>query len=325
LTGKHEKSDKMLMPIFTEHNKRVAALVGKEYAEGTLERYETSLRHTRDFLYWKYKAADIDIREINYDFVTSYEFYLRSEKNCSNNTTIKYLKNFKKIILICMRNGWLDKDPFGNYKAKLTEVIPNFLTANELHQLAEKQFSSERVGHVRDIFLFSCYTGLAYADVKKLTRAEISAGVDGRQWIFTSRQKTDTASRIPLLRPAIEIMDKYKSHPQCGNENRLLPVLSNQKMNAYLKEIADLCGIPKELTYHAARHTFATTVTLANGVPIESVSKMLGHKNIRTTQHYAKIQDAKLGTDMEMLRQKIENKIPAINNSRLSEPNQIMG
>lgn len=295
---------KTLVPIFKEHNRRVAALVGKDYAAGTLERYATSLKHTVDFIRWHYKQEDIPIRDIDHEFISAYDFYLRSEKDCCNNTAVKYLKNFKKIILLCISSGWLDKDPFMAYKVRLTEVIPAYLTREELEVIAVKRFVSERVGQVRDIFLFSCYTGLAYADVKKLKRTEITKGVDGRNWIFTSRKKTDTASRIPLLPAAQSIMDRYEENPQCLNEGRLLPVLSNQKMNAYLKEIADICGITKPFSYHTARHTFATTVTLANGVPIESVSKMLGHTNIKTTQHYAKILDAKVSSDMEALRGK---------------------
>ncbi|MCO5948020.1 site-specific integrase [Mucilaginibacter flavidus] len=306
LLGKSEAvQSRMLVPIFKEHNRRVAALIGKEYAAGTLERYVTSLKHTVEFLKWQYKVLDIDIREIDHEFITSYEFYFRSEKNCCNNTAIKYLKNFKKIIRICLSNGWLDKDPFAAFKPKLNEVIPAYLTKEELESISAKQCTMERINQVRDIFLFSCYTGLAYADVKKLKRSEISIGIDGQQWIFTNRKKTDVASRIPLLPIAMSIINRYDGHPQCENESRLLPVLSNQKMNAYLKEIADLCGISKLLTYHTARHTFATTVTLSNGVPIESVSKMLGHKNIKTTQHYAKILDSKVSKDMEALRQKM--------------------
>lgn len=171
--GKSDTAEiKMLVPIFKEHNRRGAALVGKEYAPGTLERYTTSLKHTVDFMKWYYKTPDIDIREIDNEFVTSYEFYLRSEKSCCNNTTVKYLKNFKKIIRICLSNGWIDKDPFAAYKAKLNEVVPAFLTAGELQLISQKQFSIDRINQVRDIFLFSCYTGLAYADVKKLKRSE---------------------------------------------------------------------------------------------------------------------------------------------------------
>lgn len=306
LLGKEEKSpDRMLMPIFEHHNKEVKALVGKEFAEGTYKRYETALKHTRDFLLWKYNTTDIGISGIDHEFVMSYDFYLRSERNCNNNSTVKYLKNFKKVILICIANGWLDKDPFSKYKPKVKAVKRDFLNAEELIVMAAKEMPNGRTAQVRDIFLFSCYTGLAYADVKKLKRSEVVIGVDGKEWISTSRQKTDTASNIPLLPQAIRLMNRYKDHPQCADEDLLLPVLSNQKMNTYLKEIADACGIKKELTFHIARHTFATTVTLANGVSIESVSKMLGHTNIKTTQHYAKILDMKVGLDMANLTQKL--------------------
>ncbi|MGF7075830.1 site-specific integrase [Mucilaginibacter sp. 3215] len=302
LLGGKPSPGRMLVPIFQEHNRQVAALIGKEYAKGTLDRYETSLKHTQAFLIWKYNAADIDIRAIDHEFIMAYDFYLRSERGCNNNSTVKYLKNFKKIILICIANGWLDKDPFVKYKPKVKEVKRDFLNAEELEVMANKKLVSDRVSQVRDIFLFSCYTGLAYADVKKLKRAEIVTGIDGQKWVYTNRQKTDTSSRIPLLPQAMELMAKYEEHPQCVNDGLLLPVLSNQKMNSYLKEIADACGINKELTYHIARHTFATTVTLANGVSIESVSKMLGHTNIKTTQHYAKILDMKVAQDMSKLR-----------------------
>jgi site-specific recombinase XerD len=294
----------MLIPIFEEHNRQVAALIGKEYAKGTLDRYETSLKHTKAFLLWKYNVMDIDIRAINHEFIMAYDFYFRSERSCNNNSTVKYLKNFKKIILICIANGWLERDPFVKYKPKVKEVKRDFLNSEELEAMADKKLVSDRVSQVRDIFLFSCYTGLAYADVKKLKRTEIVTGLDGQQWVYTNRQKTDTSSRIPLLPQAMELMDKYENHPQCADDGLLLPVLSNQKMNSYLKGIADACGINKELTYHIARHTFATTVTLANGVSIESVSKMLGHTNIKTTQHYAKILDAKVSEDMGRLKQK---------------------
>ena len=297
--------DRMLVPIFEEHNRQILALVGKEYSKATHERYETSLKHTKEFLLWKYKVADIDIHSIDHEFIMSYDFYLRSERKCNNNSTVKYLKNFKKIILICIANGWLDKDPFVKYKPKVKEVKRDFLSVEELNAIASKRLVSDRVTRVRDIFLFSCYTGLAYADVKKLKRSEVVTGIDGQRWIYTSRQKTGTDSRVPLLPKALELMAKYQDHPQCVDDGLLLPVLSNQKMNSFLKEIAEICGISKELTYHIARHTFATTVTLANGVSIESVSKMLGHKNIRTTQHYAKVLDRKVGEDMALLKQKL--------------------
>ncbi|MFI5140315.1 MAG: site-specific integrase, partial [Sphingobacteriales bacterium] len=294
----------MLISIFKDHNKKVAALVGNEFAPGTLERYETSLRHTQHFLTWKYQVADIDIKQIDHDFIIGYEFYLRSERKCANNSAVKYIKNFKKIIRICLASGWLDKDPFVNYKAKVKQVDRVFLNQEELQAMADKVFPTERLNQVRDIFLFCCFTGLAYADVNKLKRSEIVKGVDGEMWIYTKRQKTDTPSRIPLLPSALCLLNKYADHPVCCNSGKALPVSTNQKMNAYLKEIADVCGINKTLTFHIARHTFATTVTLSNGVPIESVSKMLGHTNIKTTQHYAKILDLKVSQDMALLKQK---------------------
>ena len=154
---------------------------------------------------------------------------------------------------------------------------------------------------------------MAYIDVKNLTKSNINIGIDGGKWIFTHRQKTETASRIPLLPIAEEIIQKYKNHPQCVNKDKLLPILSNQKMNAYMKEIADICEIEKDLTFHIARHTFATTITLTNGVPIESVSKMLGHKNLKTTQHYAKVLDRKVSEDMEILKDRFYSLAKSVN------------
>ena len=303
LLGVDERA-RMLVPIFQDHNNKIKELVGKEYAPGTLERYTTSLKHTIEFMQWKYNVSDIDITKIDHAFITDYEFWLRSVRNCANNTAVKYIKNFNKIIKLCLANDWLEKNPFANYKSKVKEVERVYLTENEIQSIIEKDFKTERLSVVRDIFLFSCFTGLAYIDVKNLTKSHISFGIDGEKWIFTHRQKTESASKIPILPVTQMIIEKYENHPQCNNEYKLLPILSNQKMNAYLKEIAGVCEIEKELTFHIARHTFATTVTLTNGVPIESVSKMLGHKNLRTTQHYAKVLDRKVSDDMKILKDK---------------------
>jgi site-specific recombinase XerD len=313
--GKKERA-RMLILIFQEHNRKIKELVGQEYAPGTLERYETSLKHTKNFLFWKYNLTDINIEKIDHSFIMEYEFYLRSERKCANNTAVKYIKNFHKIINQCLANGWLDKDPFANYKAKVKEVVRDFLSEADIEQMINKKFVSERLELVRDIFIFSCFTGLAYIDVKQLTLDNIALGIDGDKWIFKNRQKTDTASKIPLLPMAQEIINKYAEHPVCKNEKRLLPILTNQKMNAYLKEIADVCEIKKELTFHIARHTFATTVTLSNGVPLETVSKMLGHTSLKTTQHYAKILDKKISEDMMILKTKFASK--ALNEKKLS-------
>ncbi len=300
--GRTTMRERTIISIFQDHNNRIKALLNIEYAYGTYQRYETSLCHTRDFIKHQYGLDDISIHKINHAFITDYDFYLRTVRLCANNTVVKYIKNFKKIVRICISNGWLEKDPFLNYKVKLHEVERDILTQDELTKMAEKEITLERLAVVRDMFLFSCFTGLAFIDVKKLTKANIVRGIDGQVWISTNRQKTDTASKIPLLEIPRSIITKYEDHPKCNFAGTLLPVSSNQTMNAYLKELADLCGINKALTFHCARHTFATTVTLSNGVPIESVSKMLGHKSIKTTQHYAKITDSKVANDMQNLR-----------------------
>jgi site-specific recombinase XerD len=305
LRGKTEQNRKIL-EIFAEHNEKMEALVGKEFAEGTLERYRTSYEHTKAFIQWKYQLEDLEIKKLDYDFISDYSFWLKSVRGCAHNTTVKYLGNFKKIVLGCIKRGWLIRDPFVGFKMAKKEVPRDYLTFEELEALEAKYFEIERLGQVRDIFLFSCYTGLAYIDVKKLKRNQIFVGVDKEKWIVTNRQKTNSNVRIPLLPRAQNLISKYKNHPKCEAEGLALPVLSNQKMNSYLKEIADLCGIKKELTFHIARHTFATTVTLSNGVPIETVSKMLGHKSLKQTQHYAKIVDFKVSEDMKKLKSKLK-------------------
>ncbi len=302
---------RMLMEVFKEHNEQMKALINREFSPLTFERYETSFRHTQEFMKWKYQIEDIDIKQLNYEFISNYEFWLKSVRKCDHNTTVKYLSNFKKIVHICIKHGWLDKDPFVGFKMTKREVERPFLVEEELTRIIGEDFKMPRLRQVRDIFIFCCYTGLAYADVKKLTREEITTGIDGEKWIWTSRQKTETTTRVPLMPRALEILDRYKDDPQCVNQGRLLPVLSNQKMNNYLKEIADACEITKKMTFHTARHTFATTVTLSNGVPIETVGKMLGHRNLKTTQHYARILDLKVSEDMNNLRKKLNEKTQA--------------
>ena len=302
LAGKDAR--KMILEVFAAHNKQMEALVGKDFADGTLDRYKTSYDHTKAFIHWQYQAEDMSIRKLNHFFIEQYAFWLKTVRNCNHNTTMKYLANFKKIVLICVKNKWLAADPFANFSLAKKPVARDPLTEWELDAIVKKNFENERLNMVRDIFVFSCYTGLAYADVKKLKRSEIEKGVDGEQWIFTPRQKTDTPCPIPLLPVALQLLGKYAGHPKCANQDLVLPVLSNQKMNAYLKEIADICGIKKVLTYHLARHTFATTITLSNGVPIETVSRMLGHTTITQTQHYAKIMHSKISMDMAALREK---------------------
>ena len=304
-TGKGEKP-RFLLQIFKAHNNNIEKLIGKDYAKPTLTKYNTTVNHLENFLKWKFKTSDISLSQLKYEFLADFEFYLKSEKSIDHNTTAKYIKNTKKVVNDCLAKGWLKANPFVNYKITPKLVDRTFLSEAELETLVNKELKVERIALVRDIFVFSCYTGLSYIDVANLTPNQIAVGMDREKWIFTSRQKTNTPSHIPLLPPAMAIINKYKDHPVAVNKGRLLPILSNQKMNAYLKEIADICELNKELTFHMARHTFATTVTLTNGVPIETVSKMLGHKKLQTTQHYAKILDTKVSQDMGNLFKKFK-------------------
>jgi site-specific recombinase XerD len=301
--GKVEKPI-TLIEAFKDHNEKMESLVGMEFSKGTAERYRTSLKHTIDFLQWKYKVDDIELKKVDYHFISEYDYYLRSVRKCANNSTVKYLKNFGKIIRICLANARMETDPFINYKPKVKKVDRVYLNQEEIELIANKEMATDRLTYVRDIFLFCCYTGLAYIDVKNLRKQNIVTGIDGENWISINRQKTNVPSRIPLLPVASALLDQYRQNRICLNTGMLFPVTSNQKMNSYLKEIADVCGINKPITFHIARHTFATTVTLLNGIPIESVSKMLGHTNIQTTQHYAKVLDIKVGADMAVLREK---------------------
>jgi site-specific recombinase XerD len=280
----------------------VERLVGEDFAAGTLERYKTAKMHVENFIKKEYKVNDIPVKNVDHKFISGFEYYLKTERKCGHNTAVKYITNFKKIIRIAFANDWITKDPFFHWKAKLKIVDREFLTEGEIQKMVERRFITERLDQVKDVFIFCCFTGLAYADVKKLSPADIVIGIDGEQWVNIKRTKTDTRSNIPILPTAQSIIEKYQDHPDVVNGKVLLPVLSNQKTNAYLKEIGDICGIDKNLTFHLARHTFATTITLTNGVPIESVSKMLGHKSLKTTQHYAKILDRKVSNDMQKLR-----------------------
>ncbi|MDP9079670.1 MAG: site-specific integrase [Bacteroidota bacterium] len=226
----------------------------------------------------------------------------------------KLIDGRKKITAISIKNKFRDQGEkrtkilkenlFSEYKAKIKIKEREFLSQAQLDRIIDRKLQSGRLEQVRNIFVFCCYSGLSYADLKKLSRKEIMIGIDGEQWIMTKIKKTETSLRIPLLKPALDIIEKYKDHPRCENEGIVLPVMSNQKMNSYLKEILKECNIPQNLTFHLARHTFATTVTLTNGVQIESVNKMLGHLDIKTTQHYAKVIDEKVSRDMQALAKK---------------------
>ena len=305
IVHKTEEKHHGLLEVYGYHNVQFEKLVGLEYSDGTLRKFKSAIKSLEAFIAWKYKKADVYLYQIDHKFITEYEFYLKSIQKLQHNSAMGNMKKLKKIIRQCVANDWLNKDPFKSYKITSRETNRKFLLKNELEALVNKKISVQRLDQVRDIFLFSCYTGLSYSDVMKLSSKDIAIGMDGEQWIFINRTKTDAASRVPLLPFARGILEKYAKQPEVVNSDRLLPRLSNQRLNSYLKEIGDICGFNKQLTFHCARHTFATTVTLSNGVPIETVGKMLGHKTLRTTQLYAKILDTKVSSDMKALKEKL--------------------
>ena len=259
---------RLLMAVIADHNERTKALVGEEYAIGMFNRYKVLERHTLGFLKDHYNTSDFDISRIDFAFIADYEFYLRSVRKMGNNAVVKHMKMFRKIVNICLGNGWMNLDPYLSFKGKYKKVDKAILTRAELDLMANKEFASPRLAQVRDTFLFCCFTGRAYSDIQKLQRSQITRGIDGEQWIFCQRTKTNVKSHIPLLPEALQIIDRYKDHTLCESRGLVLPVPSNQKMNDYLEEIAVICGIDKVLTSHVARHTFATTITLQNGVPL---------------------------------------------------------
>lgn len=301
--GKKDEID-TLMQLFEKHNTDISKQVGISVSKATLQKYNVCKRHFSDFLDKQYKRNDLKLTELTYLVIREFDLYLRTVVGQNSNTATKTMKTFKTITLLGQKMGVLLHDPFMNHRFHLEPVNRGFLTDEEILLIANKEIGIPRLELVRDIFIFSCFTGLAYIDVSNLTPDHIVTLGD-KQWIMTQRQKTSVETNILLLDIPKAIIDKYCDNPAYPKrENKLFPILSNQKMNAYLKEIADLCGIKKNLTFHLARHTFAT-MSLSKGVPMESVSKMLGHTNIKTTQIYARITNKKIEHDMEKLAGKL--------------------
>lgn len=294
----------MLLELFRNLIKDIEALVNITKTKATLQKYKVTYTRLSEFMKFKYNISDINVKEIKYQFVCDFEVYLRTQANCSPNTTAKFIQFFKRVILIAQNNGWMQHNPFANYKIHFKKVDRGYLTDQELEIIKNKEFDIKRLEKVRDIFMFACWTGLAYVDTYKLTYDNIKTGVDGKLWIMTKRAKTDTVVTVPLLDVPLSIIEKYRGK----QDNKVLPTLSNQKMNSYLKEIATVCGIEKRLSFHLARHTFASTTTLAKGVSIEAVSKMLGHTNIRTTQIYARVTENLISNEMSSLSSKLKTR-----------------
>ena len=296
--GRDSKLEIMLLDVFRDHNDRCHKLAGNGMASATVVRYETSYKHTAAFIKSVYKKEDIPIVDVDHKFITDYEFWLRIERKCNHNSATKYLKNFKKIIRIALANDYISKDPFVNIKFKLDTVEREFLEDHEIKAIIDKDIPIQRLAQVRDVFIFAVFTGLAFSDLKGLKQEHLVRDNNDDLWIRKARQKTKNMCNIPLLNPARKILERYKDHPECVTKGVLLPTLCNQKMNMYLKELATICGINKEICTHTGRHSFATSVALANGVSIENVAKMLGHSNTNMTRHYARVLDKSIKRDM---------------------------
>jgi site-specific recombinase XerD len=267
-----------------------------DIAPSTVKKYETVKRKVQEFLSEELKVPDILLSQLSHQFIYELDTYMRVKQGLHNNGVAKNMQQLKRVLRIVLLNEWMDKDPFAKYQCKVIEPKRVFLTKEELKHLEQVSLPSERLSNVRDVFVFSCYTGLAYADVSKLNNLHIQH-INGRDWIILDRTKTKNQSVIPLLPKAQEILKNYRGKLQA----KLLPVISSQNLNKYLKEVAELAGIRKRLSFHAARHTFASTVTLNNGVDITTVSAMLGHKMLKTTQIYARINMQKIASDMQVL------------------------
>lgn len=298
--GKEQSDRHTLMEVFRAHNEKCRALSGISLAPGTVIRYETTLRLTEEFLQKSYQKEDCYLDEVTNQFIEDFEFFLKTVRRCCHNTTSKYLMNFKKIVRIALAKGWMKKDPFAHIRFHLDPVEREFLEKQELKAMLNKEITITRLAQVRDIFCFCCLTGLAFTDVQQLKPEHLVADIHGKIWIRKARQKTKNMCNIPLLDEAQKIIDRYRDHPYCQTHGVLLPVCSNQKMNSYLKELADICGIRKNLSTHCARHTFAT-LTLASGATIDNVAKMLGHANVNMTRRYAKVLDSSIMRDMEVV------------------------
>jgi site-specific recombinase XerD len=303
-----EESKHTLLSIYDYHNE----IEKNKLAKGTMTNFYSTQRHVKRFLKEKLHVSDIFLSQLNYKFLTDFELFLQQKNNGTGinpickNTITKNIVRLRKVVNLAIKNEWIDKDPFSKFTISYVPSTREYLPAEELAVIEKHEFTTPGQKLAKDLFIFSCYTGLAYIDTFNLTPQHVSIGIDGEYWIVTSRKKTDHPVRIPILPKALEIIEKYKTDAAVLAKGKLLPSIANPKLNLYLKEIAEICGTTKHLTFHVARHTFATTITLTNGVPIETVSKMLGHSNIRTTQIYAKVIESKVSDDMKSLREKLD-------------------
>lgn len=299
-------TQKTILDALDYHNTKMEEKVKiGQTAKKTYTRYVITKKKVVAFMKHQYKIKDKPLSELRLRFATEFEHYLLTQDNLHTNTAHKYIKNLKTVMNMSVGLDWISSNPFKNFRCSYIAPKREVLTQEEVDRIRFKEISIKRLAEVRDVFIFCCYTGFAYADIYEFEYDAIIKGIDGGSWLKTNRKKTGVKESVPLLPVALEIIEKYREHPYCLNKNRLLPVNSNQRYNGYLKEIADICGVSKKITSHIARHTFATTITLSNGVPIETVSSMLGHSSIRTTQIYAKVIESKVSKDMQNLKSKL--------------------
>ncbi|MDR0873142.1 MAG: site-specific integrase [Prevotellaceae bacterium] len=291
-----------LLELFDEHNREKKLLVGISIAKSTYNKYRITRDHLAAYIKDWHRLSDIPLKEINHKFVCDFETYLLTERHSEENTIAKYMQMFKHIVGIAIKYRWICDNPFSGYKIHLKKSDRGYLTQDEIEILMKQKFTATKLERARDVFVFCCFTGLSYIDVKRLTADNIKTSFDGGLWIMGKRRKTDVGYNVPLLDIPKAILEKYNS---ALPDERSLPVTTNQKSNVYLKEIGEICGLKKKLTFHLSRHTFAT-LTLSKGVSIESVSKMLGHTNIQTTQIYAKITNEKISNDMALFADKVK-------------------
>lgn len=308
--GVHQEKQTLLQ-VVDFHNGKFKEKVDKGKRENsTYKKWLTTKDKITAFLSGVLKMKDIPLERIEFSFAEDFFDYLTLTEGIQDNTAMKYLKNTKQLLKLAVQRKWLQCNPLQDYVCSYINPERDILTVAELSALYHKEFSIPRLQEAKDAYVFTTLTGYAYKDALLLTPDSISKYFDGEDWIVKNREKTWCRENVPLLPLAKEILRKYREHPHCVVNNVLLPIKSNQRFNGYLKEIADLCGIEKNLTTHTARHTFATTVTLANGVPLETVSAMLGHKSIRTTQIYAKIVASKVSDDMRALKNRFNLSLP---------------
>ncbi|HCM32971.1 site-specific integrase [Chryseobacterium sp.] len=301
--GNPPKKNKTILQLFQEHNDRIEKLIGKEYSIATLWKFKQAKELLKDFIKYSFNKGDYHFKDLDLKFIQDYEFFLKVEKSLALATTNKMIQRFRKIVKLAISQDIVQKEPFTSYKVKHIKKEITYLTREELAKIEEYQFKAERLQIVADMFVFCCYTGLAYNEMVNLEKSHIIIGFDGNEWINMIRGKTQHLLSVPLLSRGKKIIEKY----DYVDEKRVLPKFSNQKFNAYLKEIADIVGLNKRLTHHLARRTFATTVLLFNDVPMEIVSELLGHSKITITQeHYAKVVKSKVGEQMNRLNSKLK-------------------